>query len=203
MGVNSWLTMLMMTGEIPLMPYRITLNTNDRDDVPVWWDPFMERQGVAQVMDDFLYVQSWDVPPEINIVSIDFKLLGRSMLGEDGHVLPEAIEEAMWAADYILTVSADSIIRASLGADWRIQPLELWKKLPEMPKLKDFSYWGKLYTHDRDEYGNGMPFFLIDFVPAWIEEISFSNCTGFDGDTVRKFCASSKCSVIWILQKMH
>jgi hypothetical protein len=185
-GVNSWLTMLMMTGEIPLIPYHITLNTCDRD-IPVWWDNYIDRQGVAQVMDDLLYVQSWDVPPEINSVSFNFVLLGSSMLDEDGFRLPEAIEEAMWAANFILTVSADSIIRASLGADDRIQPLEFWKKLPELTKLEYLSYSGELYTQDRDEYGNGMPFFLIDFVPAWIQILSLSRCNGFSGSTVRKF----------------
>jgi hypothetical protein len=178
--------MLMMTGEIPLMPYHITLNTCNRG-VPSWWDPFIDRSDVRQVMDGLLYVQSWDVPPEINTVSFNFLLLGSSMLDEDGFRLPEAIEEAMWAANFILTVSADSIIRASLGADDGILPLEFWKKLPELTKLEYLSYSGELSTQDRDEYGNGMPFFLIDFVPAWIQILSFDNCKGFNGNTVRKF----------------
>ena len=153
-GVNSWLTMLMMTGEVPLIPYAMTLNTNRHDHAyPTWWGAFMDRHGVVHVMERLLYVQSWDVPPEIETVTLDFILLGVSMLDENEEIVPESLEEAMRAAEFILTLSATSITHLSLTVRRDVQPFELWKLLPELRKLTTLIYNGELYTHDVNSDG--------------------------------------------------
>jgi hypothetical protein len=192
-GVNSFLTMLMMTGEVPLIPYHITLNTNHWNlNYPCWWGAAMERHGIANVVETLLKVQSWDVPPEIGGASFDFLCLGRSMHApslnddEDGPVLREALHEAKLAMHAILTLSATSINSLSLTTRRDVSLVEFWNMLPAMSNLKEFDYTGDVSTHSVDSDGFG-PSELIEFVPKDIEYLCFRNCQGFGSHSVEIF----------------